>query len=137
MEDPSMRIARALLVLPLSLLIAVPSPAFADQHHIVSPAGLAAVVADRVATRDANRAAIAEALAQPRVRRVARSMGVDPSRLEAAASALTGIDLERASKAAQDVNRQLVGGANSITVSTTTIIIILLVVILIIVAVKG
>jgi hypothetical protein len=37
---------------------------------------------------------------------------------------------------AREVNASLVGGANSVTLSTTTIIIILLIVILIVVAVK-
>jgi len=127
---------RALFVLSLSLLLLIATPVQADQQHIVAPSQLAATVTNRVAQQDADRATIAEALARPEVRRAADAMGVEMSRVEAAARTLAGADLERAAQAARDVNDDLVGGASSITIGTTTLIIILLLVILIIVAVK-
>jgi hypothetical protein len=102
----------------------------------VAPSQLAATVADHVASDDANRAAVHEALARPEVQRVASSWGVDLTRADAAVDTLQAADLERAASAARDVNQQLVGGASTVVLSTTAIIIILLVVILIIVAVK-
>jgi len=128
--------ARALLALPLSLVILVSSPAFADQQHVVAPTQLAAAVADHVAKQDADHASIAEALARPEVREIAARAGLDVSRVEAVASTLTGAELERAAGAARQVNEQLVGGASTVTIGTTTLIIILLIIILIIVAVK-
>jgi len=118
------------------MLIAASSPAFADQQHIVSPSQLGAIVSDHIATQDADRASIAEALARPDVRDIAASMGVDVSRVAAAASTLNGADLERVANAARAVNDQLVGGASTVVISTTTIIIILLLIILLVVALK-
>ncbi len=125
---------RSLLALPLSLLVLASSPAYADQQHIVAPAQVAATVTDRVAQQDADRASIGEALARPEVRQAATTMGVDMSRVEAAARTLAGADLERAADTARQVNEGLVGGS-TITITTTTLIIILLLIILIIVAV--
>jgi hypothetical protein len=142
-----MRTIRQLLVFPLVLLTMMASPAFADlsrqsavgataDQHLVPPRQLTATVTDRVATQDASRAAIREALARPEVRDIATSMHLDLSRAAAAIETLTGADLEQAANAARTVNEQLVGGASTVVLSTTTIIIILLVVILLIVALK-
>src|SRR6266545_3034387 len=99
---------RPLLVLPLAMLMAASSPVFADQQHVVAPSQLGAIVSDHVAKQDADRTSISEALARPEVRDIAASMGVDLSRVEAAASTLTGADLARAAEAARSVNQQLV-----------------------------
>jgi hypothetical protein len=125
---------RSLLVLPLCLLVLASSPAFADQQHIIPPAQVAAAVTDHIAQQDADRSSIAEALARPEVRQAVATMGVDMSRVEAAAGTLAGADLDRAAEAARQVNEGLAGGA-TITMTTTTLIIILLLIILIIVAV--
>ena len=109
--------------------------ATADQH-LVPPRQLTATVTERVATQDASRAAIREALARPEVRDIATSMHVDLSGAASAIETLTGTDLEQAANAARAVNQQLVGGASTVVLSTTTIIIILLVIILLIVALK-
>ena len=142
-----MRTIRQLLVFPLVLLTAAASPAFADvsrqgaggatdSQHLVSPGQLTATVIDRVASQDASRAAIREALARPEVRDVATSMHLDLARASAAIEIMTGADLEQAASAARSVNQQLVGGASTVVISTTTIIIILLLVILLIIAIK-
>jgi len=132
MEGVSMPIVRQLLILPLVLFVAASPPAYAQQQHVVAPSELATAVTDHVAKQDADRAAIAEALARPEVREVAATMGVDMSRVSAATNTLDGSGLERAASAARQVNEQLVGGASNVVISTTTIIIVLLIIILIV-----
>jgi hypothetical protein len=127
---------RKTLALPLMLLMALAGPAFADNQHVGDPTALSAAVTQRVAQRDADRAAISEALARPEVTAVAARMGLDLDHVMASLDTLTGSDLTRAGDAARQVNQQLVGGASTVTLSTTTIIIVLLLVILLIIALK-
>jgi hypothetical protein len=86
--------------------------------------------------RQADRAAIREALGQPEVRVIAERSGVDAEHLQALAGTLSGSDLKAVANEARAVNESLVGGASTVTISTTTIIIGLLVLILLIVALK-
>jgi len=131
-----MTIARKILVFPLMVLMMASSSAFADQQHLVAPSELASTVAQRLASQDADRAAIHEALTRPQVQRLAASMGVDLMHAVAAIDTVRGAELERVASAARQVNQQLVGGASTITLSTTTIIIALLLLIVLILAVK-
>jgi hypothetical protein len=131
-----MRTARQLLALLLILLTIPAGSAFADQQHVIDPSQLASAVAKRLAARDADHTAIRATLARPEVRDVAATLGIDVGGLTTAVDTLSGADLERAATAARQVNRQLVGGASTVTLSTTTIIIGLLVLILLIVALK-
>ena len=131
-----MRIVRQLLALLLIVLTIPAGSAFADPQHIVDPSQLAAAVAQRVATQDADRAAIRDMLTRQEVRDLVTELGLDMTRLTAAVDTLSGADLERAAASARQVDQQLVGGASTITLSTTTIIIILLVLILLIVALR-
>src|SRR5262245_48815447 len=90
-----MRTIRQILVFPLVILTAAASPAFpqssgqtaagatVEVQHLVPPDRLAAVVADRVASQDASRAAIRQALARTEVRDVAASMHLDLARADA------------------------------------------------------
>ena len=130
-----MRQVKQLLVLPLALLLVMSTSVFAQQHA-VAPGAIAGAVAQHVATQDANRAAVREALDRPEVRDVASHMGVDLSRVDAAVSTMSGADLQQAASAAQQVNSALVGGASTVVISTTTIIIALLVIIIIVIAAK-
>jgi hypothetical protein len=127
---------RRLFTIALTLLMLAPASAFAGSQHATDAAGLAAAVAAHASAQDADRAAVREALARPEVQRVARRAGVDLGRLSAAVDTMAPSDLAHAADAARRVNDELVGGANSITISTTTIIIALLVVILIVVAAR-
>ena len=127
---------RKLLAAPLIMLIVTAAPAFADQRHLVDSSQLAATVGERVASQDADRDEIREALGRDEVKSVAATMGVDLTRAASAVDTMSGEDLTRAADAARQVNQQLVGGASTLVISTTTIIIILLVVILLIVAIK-
>jgi len=86
--------------------------------------------------QDADRAAIRQALSRPEVQTVAKQMGVDLGRANAAVSTLAGAELERTANAARQVNDALTGGASTVVISTTTIIIVLLVIVLLIVALK-
>jgi hypothetical protein len=131
-----MRRLQHVLVLPLAALMALATPAFADQRHAVDPAALASTVSNKVAQQDTDRAAVREALARPEVKDTAAKLGIDVGRVSAAVETMSAADLGRAADAARQVNQSLVGGGSSITLSTTTIIIILLALILIIVAVK-
>ncbi len=92
-------------------------------------------MAAKLASQDADRAAIREALARPEVKNLAAGMGVDMNRLTETVDTLAAADLDQAASTARQVNQQLVGGDSTVTLSTTTIIIALLVLILIIVAV--
>ena len=112
------------------------SPVFAGEQHVVAPSELASTVAGHVASQDADRAAVHEALARPEVRDVVSSIGVNLDRVQAAVDTMSGTDLAQAGHAARQVNQQLVGGASTVVISTTTIIIILLLVIILIIAVK-
>jgi hypothetical protein len=131
-----MSTARKVLVFPLMVLMMASSTAFAGQQHLVPPTQLAEVVADHVAKQDANRAAVHEALARPEVQQVAASLGLDLTRAAAVVDTMSAADLERAARAARDVNQQMVGGASTVVISTTTIIIILLLVIILIIVAK-
>ena len=123
------------LVFPLMALM-LASSVFAGEQHVVSPSRLASTLADHVAQQDANRVVIHEALARPEVQAVASSLGVDLTRATAAVDTMSGVDLQRAASAAQQVNQQLVGGASTVVISTTTLIIALLLVIILILAIK-
>jgi hypothetical protein len=130
-----MRMFRMTVVALLVALTAFPSLASAQQRHAVSPATMAAAVADHAAQQDADRETIRQALSRPEVREIADNTGIDMARVTAAVNTMSGADLDRAADIARQVNDSLVGGASTVVISTTTIIIILLIVILIVVAV--
>jgi hypothetical protein len=120
----------------LVLLTALSSSVHAQNHHVLSPAALAAAIDEHVASQNTDRAAIREALERPEVRDAARRIGIDLDHVTGSIGTLSGPELVGMASAAREVNEALVGGSSSVTLSTTTIIIILLALILIIVAVK-
>ena len=131
-----MRVVRQFLALLLILLIIPAGSAFADPQHVVDPGQLAATVTQHVATQDADRAAIRDALERPEVRDVATAMGLDMTRMATSVDTLSGSELERAAATARQVTDQLVGGSSSVTISTTTIIIVLLLIILLVIVLR-
>ena len=131
-----MRVVRRFLALFLILVTIPAGSAFADPQHVVDPGQLAASVTQHVATQDADRAAIRDALARPEVRDVAAAMGLDTTRMATSVDTLRGSDLERAAATARQVTDQLVGGASTVTISTTTIIIALLLIILLVIVLR-
>ena len=130
-----MRSFKQVLALVLTLLVALSSPAFAQQQHVVDPGTLAATVAQHAAAEVANRAAVRDALTRPDVREAVASMGVDLGRMTAVVDTLSGADLERAASLARQIDKPLVGGASTVVISTTTIIIALLLILIIVLAV--
>jgi len=136
MENRHMQTLTRLFMLPLALLALASSPALAgqQQQHVVSPSELTSAMTDHVATQDADRAAVHEALTHPEVRDVVSSMGVSIERVDAVVDTMHGTDLAKAGDAARQVNQQLVGGASVVVISVTTIVIILLLVIILVLA---
>lgn len=130
-----MRIVRRSLTFA-SILSMVSSAGFAQERHVVDPALIFAAVEQHVATHDAERSAIREALTRPEVRAMASRFGLDVERVAESVSTFSESELQRAAGAAQQVNQSFAGGASTVSISTTTIIIVLLIVVLIIVAVK-
>lgn len=132
-----MRTLARLITAPLLLSTTLAVPAWAaEQQHIVDRAQLMRTTGQQAAIRDADRAAVREALGRPAVQQMAQRLGLDAQQFIATVDVMDGPGLVGASDAARRLNEALIGGASNVTISTTTIIIALLVVILIIVAVK-
>jgi hypothetical protein len=126
-----MRLFRTLVGGVLVLILAVPSPLFAQQHA-VDPAQLAGAVEQHAAQQQADRGAVHEALNRPEVRDMAARLGIDLERAKSAVATMNGLELEQAAAAARQVNQTLVGGA-TVVITATTIIIALLVILLLVV----
>ena len=124
------------LLMFLTAMAGMPSPAAAQQRHAIDPAAIAGAVGQHVATQDADRAAIRQALGRPEVQGIAKQIGVDLGRVNASVGTLAGADLQRTAAAARQVNDALTGGASTIVISTTTVIIILLVIIILVLATR-
>lgn len=129
-----MRSLQAVVAAPLTLVLALSTPVFAQTRHAVPPSSVAQAVVEHVAQQDTERAAIREALARPEAQRVASAMNLDMTKVSAMVDTLSPDALAKAAASAQQVNASLVGGASTVTISTTTIIIGLLIILLIIVA---
>ena len=135
-----MQAPRQAAAVVLAVLMAASTPAFADGAQAPDARTLAAMVQQHAAQQDANRHEIRQALARPEVREVANRFGVDVDRVAASIDTLPPSDLAHAADTArqvdQQLDRQLVGGDSTITLSTTTVIIGLLVLILLVVALR-
>ena len=124
-----MRIVRRFLAVTLAVLLV--APAAQAQSHVMSKAGLAKAVAERVSQEQADRAAILALLQRADVQTVAARAGLPVDRAAAAVAALQGDDLRDLASQARQVQNDLAGGAN-VVISTTTIILVLLIIILIV-----
>ena len=124
-------------VLGASLAVLLCAPAgWAQQSHVVGQRALDQAVQQRVRQEQADRDAIRTFLRNPAVSDVAARAGLPIDKAQAAVSTLQGDQLRQAADQARQVNDQLAGGAETITLTATTIIIILLVLVLLIVALK-
>jgi hypothetical protein len=130
-----MQILRKVLGASLAVLLCAPA-AWAQQSHVVSQRALDQAVQQRVSQEQADRDAIRTFLRNPAVSDVAARAGLPIDKAQAAVSTLQGDQLRQAADQARQVNDQLAGGAETITLTATTIIIILLVLVLLIVALK-
>lgn len=124
-----MPLKQTLAVLLCCVILVAPARA----QQIIPPGAIDAALTARAADVTAKRQVIRTALQQPDVERVARSLGVDIARANAAVATLSGADLDRAAAQAQLVNDAIAGG-QTVRLNLLWIIIGLLVVILIIVA---
>ena len=124
-----MLVKQSLAVFLCCAMVVVPARA----QQIVPPGSIDAAFSENAADVTAKRQAITTALQQPDVERVARSLGVDIARANAAAATLAGADLDRAAAQAQLVNDQIAGG-QTVRLNLLWVIVGLLVVILIVVA---
>ena len=124
-----MLLKQTLAVFLCCVILVVP----ARGQQILPPGTIDVAFTERAAHVTAKRQAITTALQQPDVERVARSLGVDIARANAAVATLVGADLDRAAAQAQLVNDQIAGG-QTVRLNLLWVIIGLLVVILIVVA---
>jgi hypothetical protein len=130
-----MRFHRVLVVL-MSIAVSAPASPVLGGQHVLDAEQLAAALITETGSAHTQRMAIHDALAQPRVRRIAATLAMDGPAIDTAVEALSGADLEKAADLARQINAQGVPGPSSITVSTTTLVVVLLVLILVVVSLK-
>ena len=122
---------RALVVF---LCLSVVSPGVrAQQTNIVDPSALDQALAEKAQDTAAKRQTVITALRHAPVKEMARSLGLEPTRAEAAVSTLDGQMLDQLALQAQQVNEAVEGG-QTIRLNILWVILALLIVILIIVA---
>jgi hypothetical protein len=131
-EEMRMRFAERALVLWLCLVFAAPGVR-AQQPHVVDPATLDRALGEAAQDTAAKRQTVLSALRQAQVKEVARNLGLDLVRAEAAVSSLEGAMLAQLAARAQQVNEALAGG-QTIRLNILWVILGLLILILIIVA---
>jgi hypothetical protein len=129
-----MRSTCAFLAVVLSVLIAVPP--VSAQVHIAGQQVLDSAVQEHVRAADQDRQIVQQFLQRSDVRAIAGKYGIDLRRAESAVATMNAADLSSVAAKAREANRELAGGASTVTISTTTIIIGLLVLILLIVALR-
>ena len=127
---------RYVLAVFLSVSLALPAGARAQQPSVVDQATLDRVIATRVVQADSDRLAIRSLLERPQVREIAADAGIDLTRASAAVATLDGAELRQLADQARAADDALAGGQGSITLRTTTIIIGLLVLIVLILVLK-
>jgi hypothetical protein len=127
-----MRLAERALVVFLCLLFVSPGVS-AQQPNIVDPSALDQALAEKAQDTAAKRQTVLTALRQAPVKEVAKSLGLELTRAEAAVSTLDGQMLDQLTLQAQEVNEALEGG-QTVRLNILWVILGLLVLILIIVA---
>ena len=129
-----MRRSTSVLVILLSIVFAVPRVQ-AQASHTASQSAIDAALQQHVSSAAADRADVLRVLANPEVKAVADTAGLDLRKATTAIASLDGQDLARVAAQARQVDQALAGGQSKVVISTTMIIIILLVLILLIVAI--
>jgi hypothetical protein len=123
------RISTLLLSLAICVAAAGAARAGETQRHVVGGAEIQARIDQQLDQDGADRQAIQLLLAQPGVRQIAESAGLDLERANAAAALLTGPELKDLASRAREVNAGI-GGSQTVTITATTLIIILLIIII-------
>lgn len=127
-----MRLAERALVVFLCLLFVSPGVR-AQQPNVVDPSALDQALTEKAQDTAAKRQTVLTALRQAPVKDVAKSLGLELTRAEAAVSTLDGQMLDQLTLQAQQVNEALEGG-QTIRLNILWVILGLLILILIIVA---
>jgi hypothetical protein len=128
-----MRTFTSVLVILLSIVIAMPRVQ-AQATHTASQSAIDAALQEHVSSTAADRADLLRVLANPEVKTVADTAGLDLRRATTAVASLEGEQLSQLAAEARQVDQALAGGQSKVVISTTVIIIALLVLILLIVA---
>ena len=116
------------------LCLGVVSPGVrAQQPNVVDPSALDQALAEKAQDTAAKRQTVLTALRHAPVKEVAKSLGLELTRAEAAVNTLDGQTLDQLTLQAQEVNEALEGG-QTVRLNILWIILGLLIVILIIVA---
>ena len=119
----------AILLLPVFL---VSSPALAQQVHVVDPTAMSRAVAEKVNQENTHRELLQRILNRADVREVAGRMGLSVERAESAVATLDGEELSQLAGYAGGVETSLVGGANTVVISTTVLLLALILLVLIV-----
>lgn len=127
-----MRVLNKIVVLLLLPMFLVSSPALAQQVHVVDPAAMSRAVAEKVNQENTHRELLQRILNRADVREVAGRMGLSVERAESAVATLDGEELSQLAGYAAGVEASLVGGANTIVISTTTLLLGLILLVLIV-----
>lgn len=125
-----MKLVRRTLAVCLAVLFM--APAANAQSSVIGKSALDKAVQERVASDQADRAAIQSLLQRTEVREIAGKAGLSLDKAAAAVATLQGDDLRQLADQARHADNQLAGGASTIVISTTTILIVLLIVLLIV-----
>ena len=126
---------RILIPLFIALLVTAAFPvwsASAEPVHAVGQAQMQAAISMQVGAQGAQRAAIQSLLARPEVRQLAASAGLDLVRAQAAASNLSGAELQRLAAQATAIQSQLAGGDQTVVISVTVLLLILILIVLLV-----
>jgi hypothetical protein len=126
-----MRIAKTTLALALGLFIALPGVAMADTTAVDSRE-LDAALAASVRQEDQARESVRTLLARDDVQKLAESAGLDLRRADAAVATLDGEELQEVARLAAQVNDELAGGAQTITISLVAALLIVIIIILLV-----
>lgn len=102
----------------------------AQEAHVVGAGELDRITADHRSEAQQQRELLLDVLERERVAEAAGRMGVDLVEAREAARTLEGGALEEAAEQAREIDRSLVGGASTVTISTTTLIIVLLLILI-------
>lgn len=125
-----MRIGRSSIAAALSALLVFSSLPAAAQH-VADPAAVTAALAARVASDEAARQTVLQALDRADVRAMADRLGLDIKDARSAVMTLSGDDLARAAQAASAIQADRAGGQQTIVISLTTLLLIIIIVILV------
>jgi hypothetical protein len=122
------------LLLSLAICVAGTGAAMAGetQRHVIGNAEIQARIDQQLDQDGADRQEIQLLLAQPGVRQIAESAGLNVEHAQAAAALLSGPELKDLASRAREVNAGI-GGSHTVTITATTLIIVLLIILILVI----